>query len=483
MSRYTARSVVLALCIASLFATTQATHADTGAGLGVSGALAEITAEPGQTVVHDMVVTLGSAAVNSLDIDVEPRGLGESVDGALVPLAASDDSSPFSGRELIVALEPARFTLAPGGAQVVSATLALPAQLESGIRYADIYIHGSPLGEAASVGVVVGVNVPVLLSVANSTFSDAAAISNVTVDAADREHIVVTTLAKNLGDHHIRADNQVSVDGPDGARIGQATLGLNGPSLLPTAEHAYRVSIDAAPGQLAPGVSYAVDSKVVLADGRVLAERHVTFILAPPQIATSNGSARRGLAPTAVLPLLATVRPTSGVTPVPTAAAAEQPSTPVAMKSPPTSGEMPSTEQPTAAAPPPAAETGQEGAPSEESEPAPESPPASGPARSTTSGAPRSAGVSAQSVPATPTPPPPTPSPTSAPPTSSSLVRPTPIAPAAPAPSTPEVAGATAAAPLQPAQSDHGLFLSWPLLGGILAALISAALAFYALRR
>jgi hypothetical protein len=305
-------------------------HADSDAGLGVEGALAEITADPGQKVEHQMLVSLGAGAAAPMQIVVEARGLGEGPDGATLALDAADDTSPFSARGLIAAIEPEHFTLAPGGVQAVTATLAVPSDLTSGIRYADIYISSVPAAGGKSVGSVVALHVPVLLTIASSTFSTLASILSIDAGApASGQPIGVTTVVQNRGDHHFRADNQVTIAEPDGASLGTVSVPLTGSSLLPLARHAYRASVTVRAGQILPAGTYTVDSRVVLQDGEVFDERRATFVVPPSSSSSAgsstgggsgssagggsgssagggSGSSRPGPVPTAVLPALPT---------------------------------------------------------------------------------------------------------------------------------------------------------------------------------
>ena len=176
------------------------------ASFGVEGVIGEYTVHPGQTLQHKMTVSLGSAAATGLDILVDARGLTEGPDGATIATSPEEDTTPFSARSFISNIDHPTFHLEPGSAQLVIATIAVPEDTKSGMRYADIYIHTNPTG-TTRVGYVLATHVPLLLTVGDATFTGSGQVTGLQVPPVESGKPIEANLNfKNNGDHHFKAD-------------------------------------------------------------------------------------------------------------------------------------------------------------------------------------------------------------------------------------------------------------------------------------
>jgi hypothetical protein len=247
------------------------------AGFRVDGVLAEYTVDPGQVITHKMVVSLGSQA-NSLDVQVDARGLGQQPDGSVVPLEAASDRSQYSARQFIQKIDPPSFHLDPGTAQTVVATMMVPQGTTKSWRYADVYIHSLPTG-SGHIGTVVATNVPVLLELAGSQPVETGKITQLTVDPVVGGHpIAVSTTLNNTGNHHYKAKATVELLDPTGQTFARQDFPLTDFSIVPTFARQFKASfslLDKLSG-LAPG-TYTAQSSVLNAAGGVIDSQKTTF--------------------------------------------------------------------------------------------------------------------------------------------------------------------------------------------------------------
>src|SRR5262249_23012675 len=132
---------------------------------------------------------------------------------------------------------------------------------------------------------------------------DRGEISSLNVQLAPeaKQRLSIVTVLANSGNHHFRADNVVTVTDARGVEVG-TVVAQSGSSVLPGSQRTYQVSIDDVPaGQL------LVESRLQFPDGRIVAERQVTFVVREPGVGSSGA---RGTAPTVVVePALPTPTP------------------------------------------------------------------------------------------------------------------------------------------------------------------------------
>jgi hypothetical protein len=275
-------SVLVAAMLILSWSTTSLAAAQHDAGLAVQGALAEYSVTPGQTLTHKVQVQLGPDAA-PLDMLVDPSGLGQAPDGSPMALSAADDKSPYSARTYLQSVEPRSFHLAPGQSVTVNATIAVPTEQQQGRRYADVYIHSKPSG-GGRVGIVLAAHVPVILRIGNPRDDESGKITALRVDRVVPGHpIAVSTSFENTGESHFKAENRVSLFGPNGSLVGTQSAPLTTFSIVPTFTRQFTVSfglLDQVRGL--PAGKYVAESNVLGADGKVIDTQRASFDLAAP---------------------------------------------------------------------------------------------------------------------------------------------------------------------------------------------------------
>jgi hypothetical protein len=276
MKRFLVKSAVPAMIIAlilfSLCSVVFASAAAAAPGLSVEGALVDISISPGQTYVHKMTITNSASA--PLDISVEARGFGQTLDGSNVELTAEEDSSSYSARQYITGIDNPSFHLEPGDAKTVNATIQVPQSISPGTRYAIIYIHSLPTGEG-KVGYIVAADVPVLITVPGSTLQRTGTITGLTVpEIKSGQALQVLTTFKNTGNYHFKVKNQVIITDESGATVSNNTSMLTGSSIVPTYSRLFSVTPALPdPAKGLPVGNYTVVSTVILEDNTVLDTR------------------------------------------------------------------------------------------------------------------------------------------------------------------------------------------------------------------
>lgn len=280
MKRFLVKSAAPALIFALiLFSVCSVAFASTAAaapGLSVDGALVDISISPGQTYVHEMTIT--NSASTPLDISVEARGFGQTLDGSNIELTAEEDNSPYSALQFITGIDNSSFHLEPGDAKEVNATIKVPQGTSPGTRYAIIYVHSLPTGDG-KVGYIVAADVPVILNIPGATTKKTGEISDLTVpEIKSGQPLEISTTFRNTGNCHYKVKNQVTVTDGSGTTICTTTTSLTGSSIVPTYSRLFTVAPtppDAANGL--PVGSYSVESKIMLDDGTVLATKQAGF--------------------------------------------------------------------------------------------------------------------------------------------------------------------------------------------------------------
>jgi len=230
-----------------------------------------------------MHVRLGKDARDPLDVLVDPRGLGQALDGATIALDPADDRSPYSARTFISNIDHTRVHLEPGATETVNATIKVPDDVKSGTRYADIYFHTEPSG-SGRVGVILATHVTVILTLAGSDFSQTGSISKLEVAPVESgKPIQVTTVVQNTGNHHYRASSLVGITNASGKDVAQVLVPQSGSSILPGTTRAYVAAfpmLDNLDGL--PVGTYVADSKIVQDDGHLIDERKTQFQVTAP---------------------------------------------------------------------------------------------------------------------------------------------------------------------------------------------------------
>lgn len=276
-------ALLLIICLLSPLGLTTAVFA--ASSLEVSGALVDISLQPGGTNVHTMDITCRSST--PLDIQVEARGFGQALDGSYIELNQAEDTSPYSALPYISNIDPTSIHLEPGGSQKVKATIQVPLDITQGTRYAIIYIHSQPSGN-----VIVAADVPVILTIPGAQEVKTGEITDVTVSKAFSGQIFeIGTTFKNTGNYYFKVKNQITITDKAGETVGTAFSDLTNSSIIPTYSRLLKVMPSFSNGSSGlPAGQYFTESRVTLDDGTVLDTEKVSFTVGEAKVTPTTAS-------------------------------------------------------------------------------------------------------------------------------------------------------------------------------------------------
>jgi len=271
-----ASSVVIVVLVIMGFSLVCVSRAIATPGLSVDGALVNITLSPGQSYVHNMQITSGSTY--PMDMQVEARGFGQTLDGSNIELTSQDDTSVYSARPFISTIDKTSFHLEPGASQEVKATITVPDGTTPGTRYAIIYVYSQPTGND-KVGMVVAADIPVIVSIPGSAPGKTGDITDLSVSKIQSgQPVDVLTTFKNTGNYYYKVKGQISVTDASGNTVYQTNIPLTASSILPTYSRTINTVISSSDSVkvLAAG-TYQVESTITLDDGTVLDTQKTSF--------------------------------------------------------------------------------------------------------------------------------------------------------------------------------------------------------------
>lgn len=266
-------------------------------GLQVTNTILVTNVSPGQTLPFKMTVGIG-ASDPATNIAVQVAGIVQSLDGTNGPLAASEDTSPYSARSFI-SVDKSSFQLEPGASQDVTATINIPQDVGAGGRYAIIHIVTQPPAGGA-VSIATAMDVPVVLTVTGSELVHIGKITELTIGKIiSGQPVNILTNFQNTGNIHYKVQGQVTINNAKGQTLDTISIPLTASSILPGATRQLEATF-AATSALAPG-TYTVDSKVSLQDGTLLDQANSTFTVnqqyMPPSSTTTAPSPTTPVSP------------------------------------------------------------------------------------------------------------------------------------------------------------------------------------------
>jgi hypothetical protein len=263
------RLLPVVLIVLAFLAASPASAAENG--LRVQGAILQADVSPGQNLTHKMTVSIGTEDP-ATEITVRLGGYGQALSGASELLETADNTD-FSARAFIT-LDKESFHLEPGGSEVVTATIQVPLDVGSGGRYALINIKTGATGEGG-VGMITAVNVPIVLTVKNTTLTRQGEITGLNIEVAGGQTLNIDTIFHNTGNYHFRIQGNITISKFQGKTLKTIPVPLTSSSIIP--EMSLRLSAQYEPeAVLAKGI-YIVKSQVMLDDGTVLAEERAAF--------------------------------------------------------------------------------------------------------------------------------------------------------------------------------------------------------------
>jgi hypothetical protein len=263
-----------------------------------SGAILITNISAGQTYVHTMVIN--NPSDKPLDLQIVAGGLGQTTDGSNIAVPPDEDTSPYSALDYINQIDKQTLHLEPGSTETVKATIQVPQNCSPGTRYAMIHISSAPSGDGR-VGVIVGVDVPIVLTVPGSNAQLTGEITGLEVpEAKAGQSLIIHTTFKNTGNYHFKAKNRITVTDSTGQTVGEAETALAASSIIPTFSRLFKVTPSLnEPLQGLPLGTYNVDSKVLLEDGTVLDSKQTSFQIseAPPSTGSIAGISESTISP------------------------------------------------------------------------------------------------------------------------------------------------------------------------------------------
>jgi len=269
-SSHLAYQLLLAALLVSLIAIAPAMAAMTLTGVKY---MADVT--PGTTVTYSM--TLSSAASDAAsDYEITVFGFGNDADGGYQELEPSQDTGTYTARPFIT-LDRTAVHIAPGGKEVVTATIQVPASGNGG-RYALINIHPKPaIATGTGPSFTTAMNVPVMITLKGTQLTETGTIGSVsTGDAVPGKPVEITTVFTNTGNHHYYgAKNEIAVTDSTGKEVARAATVPSVTAIVPGGKVSFTQQITAG---LSHG-TYTVTSKVFDSKETVLDTKTTTFTL------------------------------------------------------------------------------------------------------------------------------------------------------------------------------------------------------------
>jgi hypothetical protein len=265
------RLLPVLLVVLALLASSPVWAADRGLTLKVGGAILMADVSPGQTLTHTMTVSIGTDD-QATEITVSIGDFGQSLSGVYELLEPAGNSSlsacPF------ITLDKESFHLEPGGSEVVTATIQIPQDVGSGGRYALINISTGVTGEGG-VGMITAVNVPIFLTVDNTTLNRQGEITGLDMEAASEQTFDISTTFRNTGNYHFKVKGEITISNSQKQTLDDISVPLNSTSIIPGMSLQLQANYSAQ--EALPEGIYTVKSKVMLEDGTVLDAKQAGF--------------------------------------------------------------------------------------------------------------------------------------------------------------------------------------------------------------
>jgi hypothetical protein len=243
------------------------------AALKVEGDKIMVDVVPGTTYLFPMAISIDPTDSAS-DYAVDVLGFGQSVTGgSYTPLAAADDTSPYSARTFVTVDSPV-IHLAPGQRQAFNATINVPQNVGAGGRYAIIYIHPAATSGGGTTFATAMI-VPVMLTIQNSNLIETGTITGLSVgNIVAGQPITVSSTFQNTGNHHYYGVvNQVTVADASGNAVGTAKSNPAAFAMIPGQSVSFDTSFST---PLGVG-TYTVKSNMLLGNNTVLASNSTSI--------------------------------------------------------------------------------------------------------------------------------------------------------------------------------------------------------------
>jgi len=269
--------VCLSLAACQSQATTTGSAPGSGAGLSVTPfASIKLNVTPGEKTTQQLALSLGKQG-QTMAIAVDVEGLGTSLNGSPQGIAPVQDTGPYSARTFIT-VNKSSFQLKPGKSQNIIATIAVPANVGAGARFAIIYIHQQAPAGGKGAQSVSSFNIPVLLTIQGSTLTQTGKITGLSTSAiTNGQPIQILTDFQNTGNMYFKVEGEVTISDAQGQTLGTLSIPLTANSTLPGA--AREIVTNFTPTSALAVGTYTIYAKITLQDGTLLDELTGTFAI------------------------------------------------------------------------------------------------------------------------------------------------------------------------------------------------------------
>jgi len=241
--------------------------------LQVKGVVFKADVSPGEHIGH--LITVSSDENSApMDLVVELGGFGQTLGAGSVALGEEEDDSPYSARSFLE-INPTSFHLEPGESQEVIVEGIVPNDVDSGGRYALVTFRSGPVASDGNVGIAVGANVPVFLTISGTDQMTTGEITDLGMEEpvsanSPRAYLIF----KNTGNYHFKSLVKAELTDSYGDVIAEMTTPLSS-SLIPPNSRRFDVTFNPST-ELEPG-TYSVTATVEMEDGTVLDSEETEF--------------------------------------------------------------------------------------------------------------------------------------------------------------------------------------------------------------
>lgn len=247
--------------------------------LSVQPSLISVSAKPGAT--GTTTVTLRAAA--SLDVSIKVQGLAQAADGSFKSVDAGDDASPFSARTML-SVTPEKLSVKSGDTIKLTVSVAAPANVGEGTRYAILTITGLPAtaGGSSNVGFGVSLGVSTIVTIEGTAQRKTGEVKGIEIgQALPGAALPVNVSFLNSGNTHYGAlPNELVTTGTlqDAAGKQLATATVNGTQLSVIPSFTRLTTLPMSPSSpLVDGSKYHIEVGVGLKDGTVFDRKALDF--------------------------------------------------------------------------------------------------------------------------------------------------------------------------------------------------------------
>lgn len=259
--------------------------------LSVQPSLISVSAKPGSTT--SVQLTLRAAA--NLSVAINSMGLAQGTDGNFKPVPAAQDTSAYSARAMI-RVSRQSLQVHPGNKIPVTVTIAVPADVGTGTRYAILTITGMPAAPSgtSNVGFGVELGVSAIVQIAGTAQTKTGAISNIVVgQSLPGQGLPVTVSFLDTGNTHYGAiPNELvtsaTLQDSSGAQLASASAHGGLTSVIPTFTRDFALSMTPSK-PLVDGAQYHIAVGVGLRDGTVLDRRVLDFLWSGGRVLAATG--------------------------------------------------------------------------------------------------------------------------------------------------------------------------------------------------